>query len=67
MAFVERRVAAPFRPDGTSVPRPVNTGIGMGGPTKPFLWRLGFGQVVQAIAAATAAPAPAFVDDLSSL
>eukprot|EP00969_Alexandrium_andersonii_P281898 12461810-Alexandrium_andersonii.AAC.1 len=39
----------------------------MGGPTKPFLWCLGFDPAVAAVSMATAAPAPTFVDDLSSL
>eukprot|EP00969_Alexandrium_andersonii_P135578 5997601-Alexandrium_andersonii.AAC.1 len=39
----------------------------MGGPFKPFLWCIGFDPVVTAIVTATAAPAPTFADDLSSL
>eukprot|EP00969_Alexandrium_andersonii_P200804 8870985-Alexandrium_andersonii.AAC.1 len=39
----------------------------MGGPLKPFLRRLGFDPAVKAVVTATAAPAPTFVDDLSSL
>eukprot|EP00969_Alexandrium_andersonii_P038888 1704802-Alexandrium_andersonii.AAC.1 len=53
MAFVERRVAVFFRPDGASVSRPVHAGIGMGGPIKPFLWCLGFDPVVHAVSLAT--------------
>eukprot|EP00969_Alexandrium_andersonii_P052076 2287035-Alexandrium_andersonii.AAC.1 len=53
MAFVERRVAVYYRPDGAAVSRPVHTGIGMGGPIKPFLWCLGFDPVVVAVTFAT--------------
>eukprot|EP00969_Alexandrium_andersonii_P308987 13655505-Alexandrium_andersonii.AAC.1 len=42
-------VAVYFRPDGAAVSRPVHTGIGMGGPIKPFflapgLWPGGGGR-----------------------
>eukprot|EP00969_Alexandrium_andersonii_P229116 10118415-Alexandrium_andersonii.AAC.1 len=65
VAFVEHRVAVCYRPDGAAVSRPAHAGVGVGGPFKPFLWRLGFDPVVAAVAAATASPAPTFVDDLS--
>eukprot|EP00969_Alexandrium_andersonii_P312803 13821382-Alexandrium_andersonii.AAC.1 len=67
MAFVERRVAVYYRPDGAAVSRPVHTGIGMGGPIKPFLCCMGFDPVVVAVTLATGSPAPTYVDDLSSL
>eukprot|EP00969_Alexandrium_andersonii_P064270 2830800-Alexandrium_andersonii.AAC.1 len=60
MAFVEARVATHFRPDGAAVSKPARAGIDMEGPAKPFSRRLGFEPVVEAVAAATAAPAPTF-------
>eukprot|EP00969_Alexandrium_andersonii_P027621 1205258-Alexandrium_andersonii.AAC.1 len=39
----------------------------MGGPIKPFLWRVAFDPVVVATFSASRAPTPAFVDDVAKL
>eukprot|EP00969_Alexandrium_andersonii_P053706 2362750-Alexandrium_andersonii.AAC.1 len=45
-AFVAPRWAEFTTPDGCARRRRLNTGIGMGGPMKPFLWAVGFDPVI---------------------
>eukprot|EP00969_Alexandrium_andersonii_P188779 8342287-Alexandrium_andersonii.AAC.1 len=67
MAFVLARRAQFALPDGRRVSRPALAGVGMGGPIKPFLWRVAFDPVVVAAFSASRAPTPAFVDDVAML
>eukprot|EP00969_Alexandrium_andersonii_P151744 6709848-Alexandrium_andersonii.AAC.1 len=48
-AFVAPRWAEFSTPDGRSHGRRLATGIGMRGPTKPFLWAVGFDPVIYAV------------------
>eukprot|EP00969_Alexandrium_andersonii_P054142 2383299-Alexandrium_andersonii.AAC.1 len=67
MAFILARHAQFAFPNGKRVGRPVLTGVGMGGPIKPFLRRVAFDPVVVAAFSASRAPTPAFVDNVAML
>eukprot|EP00969_Alexandrium_andersonii_P285560 12625057-Alexandrium_andersonii.AAC.1 len=56
-AFVVPRWAEFTTPDGCAHRRRLNTGIGVGGPMKPFF----------AVEALTGGPTPTYVDDLAVL
>eukprot|EP00969_Alexandrium_andersonii_P217958 9627343-Alexandrium_andersonii.AAC.1 len=67
MAFILARHAQFALPNGKRVSRPALTGVGMGGPIKPFLWRVAFDPIVVAAFSASRVPTPAFVDDVATL
>eukprot|EP00969_Alexandrium_andersonii_P003133 134998-Alexandrium_andersonii.AAC.1 len=59
-AFVAPRWAEFTTPDGCAHRRRLETCIGMGGPTKPFLWAVGFDPVIFAVEALTGGPTPTY-------
>eukprot|EP00969_Alexandrium_andersonii_P243050 10736097-Alexandrium_andersonii.AAC.1 len=64
-AFETPRWAVYVKPDGTRVRGQLMTGIGMGGPIKPFLWALGFDPVIFSVEGLTGRPTPTYVDDVA--
>eukprot|EP00969_Alexandrium_andersonii_P353393 15439795-Alexandrium_andersonii.AAC.1 len=59
-AFIAPRWAEFATLDGRAHRRRLNTGIGMGGPVKPFLWAVGFGPAIYAVEVLTGGPMPTY-------
>eukprot|EP00969_Alexandrium_andersonii_P356710 15447156-Alexandrium_andersonii.AAC.1 len=57
-AFIAPRWAEFSTPDGHALCRRLATGIGVGGPAKPFLRAVGFDPVIYAVQVLTGGPTP---------